>query len=286
MEHFVRIRIGVFLVLGIGVVLVWLPVLGVQSARSSYLQVRFLDVGQGDAIHIVTPDGYEALIDGGLTTQVLRELASGQSLLDRSIDVVIATHPDADHIGGLVDVLERYQVDWIIQTDNQHETPVTAAFANQLKTEGAQVVTAQAGQVLQLGASTTLRFFSPTGDSTNWPSNAASIIMQISYGDIDFLLTGDAPSSIEDYIVGAYGAALQSEVLKLGHHGSKTSTSELFLNTVQPDFAVVSAGKDNRYGHPHQEVVERVSDKGVEIVSTAEVGTVIFMTNGDKIWQK
>ena len=286
MERFVRIRIGVLLALSLGAVFIWLPVIEAQNISQSHLQVRFLDVGQGDAIHVVTPDGFEALIDGGLTTQVLRELAAGQSFFDRSIDIVVATHPDADHISGLVDVLERYAVDWIIQTDNQHDTPATAAWAKQVQTEGAQIITAQAGQILRLGASTTLRFFAPTGDTTNWPSNSASIIIKVSYGNIDFLLTGDAPISVEDFVVGRYGSALQSEVLKLGHHGSKGSSGELFLDTVQPDFAVVSAGKDNRYGHPHQEVLKRVSDRDVEIVGTAEVGTITFVTDGVNVWQK
>jgi competence protein ComEC len=257
-----------------------------NSAQSQYLSVRFLDVGQGDAIHIQTPDGYELLIDGGPTSLVLRELATGRSFFDSTIDVVLATHPDSDHIGGLVDVLARYQVATIIQTNTINDTPASAAYGDAVANERAQIVRAQAGQVIQLGASTTVRVLSPAGDTTLWRSNAASIIVQVSYGEIDFLLTGDAPLETEEYLVGLYGQSLQSEVLKLGHHGSKTSSSGDFLDAVQPDFAVVSAELNGRYGHPHAQVIERVAQRSIQIASTAQAGTIEFLTDGATVWQK
>ena len=257
-----------------------------HTAQTQYLSVRFLDVGQGDAIHIQTPDGYELLIDGGATSLVLRELASGRSFFDSTIDVVLATHPDSDHIGGLVDVLARYQVATIIQTNTLNDTPAAAAYADAVINERAEVVLAQTGQIIQLGASTTVRILSPAGDTTRWRSNAASIIVQVSYGEIDFLLTGDAPFQTEEYLAEVYGASIQSEVLKLGHHGSKTSSSGIFLDAVQPDFAVVSAELNSRYGHPHAEVVERVRERNIQMVSTAEVGTIEFVTDGKTVWQK
>lgn len=271
-------------IFGIGA-LVFLQV-GSIPAGSKYLSVRFLDVGQGDAIHIVTSDGYEMLIDGGPTALVLRELAQGRGFFDSTIDVVLATHPDSDHIGGLVDVLERYQVATIIQTNNENDTPAASAYDSAVEKEQAEVVLAQAGQNIQLGASTTIAVFAPNGDTSNWQPNAASVIVKVSYGEIDFLLTGDAYMQTEEYLVERYGTALQSEVLKLGHHGSQTSSSELFLETVQPQYAIVSAELNSRYGHPHAEVVERVQERDIEIVSTAEVGTIEFLTDGVTVWQK
>jgi len=256
-----------------------------STTGTNLLTVSFLDVGQGDAIHIVTPDGYEVLIDGGATSAVLRELANGRSFFDREIDLVIATHPDADHVGGLVDVLERYQVANVLTTNVNHDTPAAGAFEEAVLAEsGAVIVFAEAGQEILLGASTTMTILSPRGDTSNWQSNNASIIAKLSYGEIDFMLTGDAPSGIEDYLVSVYGEFLESEVLKLGHHGSKTSTSELFLRAVSPEVTVVSAGKDNRYGHPSSAVVERVSEYGAGIVSTAEGGTIRFVTDGKEFW--
>jgi competence protein ComEC len=256
------------------------------SPQTEYLSVRFLDVGQGDAIHIQTPDGYELLIDGGPTAQVLRELAQGRSFFDSTIDVVLATHPDGDHIGGLVDILDRYQVATIIQTNNINDTPAASAYDESVVNEEAEIVLAQAGQLIQLGASTTVRILAPAGDTTLWRSNAASIIVQVSYGEIDFLLTGDAFAATEEYLAELYGDSIQSEVLKLGHHGSKTSSSELFLDAVQPEFAVVSAEQNSRYGHPHAEVVERVEERNIQLMSTAKEGTIEFLTDGVTVWQK
>jgi len=252
-----------------------------------YLSVRFLDVGQGDAIHIQTPDGYEMLIDGGPNSLVLRELANGRSFFDSTIDVVLATHFDSDHIGGLIDVLGRYQVATIIRTNAITDTPVSKLFTSAETAETAETarsLQAQAGQIIQLGASTTIRVLAPTGDTSQWDSNAASIIIQVSYGEIDFLLTGDAPASIEEYVATRYGSSIQSEVLKLGHHGSKTSTSELFLDAVEPDFAIVSAEKESRYGHPHKEVVDRVEERDITLLNTAQGGTIEFLTDGVTVW--
>lgn len=250
------------------------------------ITVSFLDVGQGDAIHIMTHDGYEMLIDGGPSAAVLRELAVDRPFFDRYIDVIIATHPDSDHVAGLVDVFGRYQVGMILETATKHDAPAARKFNDAASTEGARRIIAQTGQVIQLGASTTVRVLSPQGDTTDWENNTASVVVQVQYGDVQFLLTGDAPSSIEEYLAGAYGAGLSSEVLKLGHHGSKTSSSELFLQAVQPDYAVVSAGKENRYGHPHQEVLMRIDETDASLVSTADKGSIIFESDGRQVWLK
>lgn len=255
-----------------------------QSSDEKFLTVAFLDVGQGDAIFVETPDGVQLLIDGGPDAGVLREVSKVVPFWDRTIDVVLATHPDKDHIGGLVDILGRYQIAEIFRTENQSDTAVSSAFIFMEGDEGAGTHIARAGDVIQLGASTTLRIFSPSSDATDWESNTSSIVVQLKYGDIEFMLTGDAPLGIEEYLAKTYGETLSSEVLKLGHHGSKTATADSFLQMVAPEYAVVSAGKDNRYGHPHQEVISRVSAFGSSIISTAEVGTIVFKSDGEKVW--
>lgn len=283
-ERLVRIRIGMLGLLIVACVVVWWPVAIAASPSDDFLTVRFLDVGQGDAIHIVTPDGYEMLIDGGPSAAVLREFARGRSFFDRDIDVVVATHPDTDHVGGLVDVLERYTVGMLLETAAEHDAPAAVAYQNAARSEGARRIVAQVGQVIQLGANTTVQILSPHGDSTRLPSNKASVVLRVVYGETAFMLTGDAPSGIEEYLAGAYGAGLKSHVLKLGHHGSDTSTSELFLAAVEPQYAVVSAGKDNRYGHPKPEVLTRASSAGAQVVSTAEKGTITFESDGQQVW--
>lgn len=283
-DRVIGLRLIVLVTLFFFSLAVWFPVITFSSEEEEFLTVRFLDVGQGDSIQIVTPDGFEMLIDGGATSGVLRELEKNRRFFDRKIDVIMATHPDTDHIGGLVDVLDRYQVNMVMQSQVEHEASAARAFARAAEAEGAEIVSAIGGQIIQLGASTTIHILSPNGDTTNWESNNASVVVQVVYGDIEFMLTGDAPSSIEDYLVGAYGADLESEVLKLGHHGSKTSTSEKFLDTVSPEYAVVSAGLDNRYGHPHTSVMSRVFERDIQTFSTATEGTITFKSDGTDVW--
>ena len=276
---------AVILLLG-AVFVVWSPLVSSQKTNCECLLVSFLDVGQGDSILIETPDGFEMLVDGGANAAVLRELSKQRSFFDRDIDVVVATHPDLDHIGGLVDVLKRYRVRTIIMTENEGESGAAVAFASAAPKEGAEIILADAGQTLQLGADTTVQIFSPTGDESKLESNTASIVLRVVYGDTSFMLTGDAPQEIEDYLVKTYATQLDSDVLKLGHHGSKTSTSDLWLDTVTPSYAVVSAGLDNRYGHPHQDVMQRVFARNIQTSHTGTDGTVTFQSDGKTVWKK
>jgi competence protein ComEC len=286
MSRALRLRLGTlatFCVVGIAT---WaMPFFVTGSALQPNLTVTFLNIGQGDSILIETPDGVQALVDGGPDAAVLGELAAALPLFDRSLDLVLGTHPDKDHIGGLVDVLHRYKVSTIITTENTGETLTAFNYRKALTQEGADVVMARAGQVYQLGASTTLVIFSPVSDPSMLESNTASIVAQVRYGSTTIMLTGDAPSSIERYLVDAYGTQLQSDVLKLGHHGSKTSSSDEFLSAVNPKFAAVSAGKNNTYGHPALETVARVNAHNIPIVSTIEQGRITFASDGVSIWQ-
>lgn len=259
---------------------------GTTDTACDCLEVSFLDVGQGDAILIETPDGYEMLVDGGRDATVLSELTKERSFFDKEIDIVVATHPDLDHVAGLVDVLERYTVSTILMTSNEGESDAAKAFTEAVSTEGAEIILADAGQVIQLGASTTIQVFAPTGDESRRESNAASIVLRVVYGNTSFMLTGDALLEIENYLVKTYGSQLDSDVLKLGHHGSKTSTSDLWLDTVTPDFAVVSAGIDNSYGHPHQDVMQRVFKRNIQTSHTGTDGTVVFQSDGESVWRK
>jgi len=255
-----------------------------QSEHDGLLTVAFLDVGQGDAIFIETPDGVQLLIDGGPDSGVLRELSTQMPFFDRTLDIVLATHSDKDHIGGLVDVLSRYEVKGIVTTTNKNDTSVAEMFSDLVQLEGADLYVAQAGQQYQLGASTTLFVLSPQGDPTNWESNSASIVAQLQFEDTTFMFTGDAGINTEEYLVSSYGELLKTDVLKLGHHGSDTSSGELFLDTVQPEVAVVSAAKDNSYGHPHRSVVSSLRERDINILETGQQGTIIFKSDGDKVW--
>ena len=255
-----------------------------QSGSPQNLRVHFLDVGQGDSIFIQTPDGVEVLIDGGSNGTVLRALAQQMSFFDRKIDMIVGTHPDSDHIGGLVDVLGRYEVDTILVTENISDTSTARRYFLAVDTEQAEVVYARTGQEFALGEFVKLVVLYPESAVADMESNASSIVLQLVYGETEVMLTGDAPKRIEEYLVLTNGEHLQSDVLKLGHHGSRTSTSELFLQEVNPTHAVVSAEKDGRYGHPHVEVTDLLFNYGVETYSTAEEGTVTFESDGVDVW--
>lgn len=279
-------------ILGIFVLLIiWFGFLSWQNQTSAnygdgLLTVAFLDVGQGDAIFVETPDGVQMLIDGGPDSAVLRELGKQMAVSDRDLDVVLATHSDKDHIGGLVDVLERYDIENIITTNNQNDTTVVKVFSERVVNEKANTYLANYGQQLALGASTSVLILSPAGDVSSWESNTASIVTQLRYGEVEFMLTGDAPTSIEEYLVKTQGEILESEVLKLGHHGSRTSSADGFLNMVKPNYAVVSAGKDNTYGHPHSEVVDSLQKRDVNMLNTADSGTIVFKSDGKAVWRE
>lgn len=276
-----RIRLMVLLLLVALTIVVWmLPRMDSIHSRE-HLLVHFFDVGQGDAIFIQTPSGIEVLIDGGASNGVLRSLSQKMSFFDRKIDMVIGTHPDIDHIGGLVDVLARYDVEAILTTNNKGGSTAATEYKRMVKTEGAEVILARRGQVFSLGDEIFLKVLFPVYDTEKLESNASSIIVQLVYGDTEVLLTGDSPKRIEEFLV-MEGVDLQSDVLKVGHHGSRTSTSEMFLEAVSPQYAVISAEADSRYGHPHVEVTDMLFNHRVETYSTAEEGTVTFESDGVK----
>lgn len=251
------------------------------------LTVSFLDVGQGDAILIQGPTGIQMLVDGGRDRAVLRELPKQMEVFDRTIDVVVETHPDADHIGGLPAVFERYAVAMFLEPGIPNDTNATLALTDAVQNEpGIETALARSGQRIVLGGGAYADILFPDRDVSTYETNTGSIVMRVVYGDTSFMLTGDAPSEIEDYLVGRDGAKLKANVLKAGHHGSRNSTDARWLATVAPDIVVISAGKDNAYGHPHVETMERMRAQGAEVFSTAEQGTIVFKSDGTNVTAK
>lgn len=251
---------------------------------SAVLTVSFLDVGQGDAILIESPTGGQMLVDGGRDRAVLRELPKRMGPFDRSIDVVVETHPDADHIGGLPSVFERYTVGSFIEPGIPNDTNVTAAILASADAEpGIQKIIARKGQHIDLGGGAYAEILFPDRDVSTYETNTGSIVMRVVYGETSFMLTGDAPSQIEDYLVGRDGKALKSDVLKAGHHGSRYSTDDLWLATLAPSIVVISAGVHNSYGHPATETLERIRSEGAEVLSTLGNGAVVLQSDGETI---
>ena len=256
------------------------------NERGKVLAVAFLDVGQGDSVFIEAPNGNQMLIDGGSNSAVLRELSKVMSFQDRSIDVVVATHPDKDHIAGLIDVFERYEVGTYLDPGVRHDTEEYKTLLDFVSKEGITPTYARRGMKVILDEGVFAEILFPDRDVSNVETNLGSIVMRVVYGETEIMLTGDAPKSIEKYLVSLDGKDLESDVLKAGHHGSKTSNAESFVGFVNPIYAIVSAGKDNRYGHPHQETMGIFEKFDIKTINTADAGTIILESNGDIFTKK
>ena len=253
-----------------------------REERNGILTVAFLNVGQGDAIFIDAPSGNQLLVDGGPGKAVLRELSKVMPFYDRSIDVVIATHADQDHVGGLPDVLKKYKVNVFMESG---VPGVSSSYEELEKMVGTSTdvnkVLARRGMIVDLGDGAILQILFPDRDPSGMDTNVASIVAKLVYGQNEFLLTGDSPLAIENYLVSLGG--LSSDVLKAGHHGSKTSTGQTFVSAVSPQYAVISVGKDNKYGHPNQEVLDILNNFGAQILRTDQSGRVIFKSDGTNL---
>ena len=256
-----------------------------SNERVSYLRVDFLDVDQGDAILVTSPSGIQMLIDAGKDRSVLRALGDVMDFSDRKIDVVVATHPDADHIGGFPDVFDRYDVDLIVGVNASSGTKIYENFKTKVAGEDANTINAERGMTINFGAGVLAQVLFPYADTTI-TGNDASVIIKIIYEDAEVLLTGDAGRGVEEHLVLLERNLLESDILKVGHHGSKTSTSQIFLETVKPIISIISAGENNRYGHPHGEVTNLLTSVGVPYVGTYKEGTVTLLSDGQKVWRK
>lgn len=259
-------------------ILIWSAV--VHASGTGVLTVSFLNVGQGDAIFVETPSGRQILIDGGPDSAVLRRLSQVSPWYDRSIDVVIPTHPDADHIAGLVHVLGRYRIGAIVRSTVAGDTDTAGALMAALSQEGADEIFAQRGQTIDFGDGVRLEILFPDRPLPGADTNTACTVTRLVYGKTAFLLPCDAPQAVEEYLVGLDGKQLRADVLKAGHHGSKTSSSPLFVGFVSPSWVVYSRGCDNKYGFPHQETVETMAKFGIPVADTCEEGTVTFVSDG------
>lgn len=275
-------------------IFIWSAVL--RADRAGVLTVAFLNVGQGDAMYIEAPNGNQMLVDGGPPSgAVLRELGRVMPFWDRSLDVVLATHPDQDHVGGLPSVLARMKTLNVVTTENTSDTGAYGAFEKMISEKHPTRILARAGEKIILDEGVVVEILFPNMNTAGWETNTASIVARLSYGEQSFVFTGDSPISVEKYLVSKLaqdrqvdknGNALHSTVLKLGHHGSRTSSSKLFLSAVDPEYAVISAGKDNKYGHPHKEVTDLLAELKIPSISTAERGTIIFRTDGSGLTLK
>lgn len=252
----------------------------INLASPKKLRVSFLDVGQGDAILVQTPGGHDMLIDGGPTREVLAKLAYEMGYFDRGLDVVIATHGDADHVTGLIPVLETYDVKKIVRSPVDGDTSLFSDLSSYIEREDADVYVGRKGDMIDFGDGVVAYVLYPrTNISPKTDTNDASVSVVVVYGEHSFLLTGDLGMKYESELIHEK-LPRRITVFKAGHHGSKTSSGEQLLTYIKPEYAVISAGKENRYGHPHPETIERLQKYSQEILETSDRGTISFISDG------
>jgi competence protein ComEC len=266
--------------LALAAVVVWLALRGLPDGR---LHVYFLDVGQGDAILVQAPDGRQMLIDGGPSpTALLNELGDVLPFWDRSLDLVVLTHPDGDHITGLIPLLDRYRVEQVLDVRQSDTAPEAAPWLEGLAVLSVPRTFAQRGMRLPVGdlSVTVLHPGSTQLTGTASDDNNNTIVLRLDYGQTSLILTGDAESEAEADMIAA-GLPLHADVLKVGHHGSNGATAPAFIAAVDPRLAVIPVGADNKFGHPHPAVLERL--KGVEVLRTDQNGRIEVVSDGEMV---
>jgi competence protein ComEC len=249
-----------------------------QQPRDELL-VTFLDVGQGDAVLVTAPNGNRLLYDAGPPSgAVLAALSTELPYFDQRIAFMVASHPDADHIGGYFDVLRHFTPLVYLDAHTRSPSADFTTLESLLTSRSIERRTLQAGSRMNLGDGVYVDVLAPIQDvkKETLSTNDASVVLLIRYGESRVLLTGDMESPGEAQLVARYGGALHATVLKAGHHGSKSSTSALLLAAVKPAFVVVSVGKNNRYGHPSPAALSRMHTSGATILETMERGSIHF----------
>ncbi len=250
----------------VGAVFVWLAIF--EQPISDKVKIDFLDVGQGSAILVSAPNNNQVLIDGGPSDAVLAKLGEALPLADRQIELLILTHPDSDHLSGLVEVLKRYEVGEILETGIADSSAEYKEWNNLIAQKNIPVIFAQAGQIIKIADNLVIEILYPLAKINGQEfknTNATSLVGKIIYGQNSVLFTGDAEEQTEKPLL-MLGADLKADILAVGHHGSKTSTSAEFLAAVAPQIAVIQVGLKNKYGHPTAEVLARLA--GINIFRT------------------
>ncbi|MDP2918319.1 MAG: MBL fold metallo-hydrolase [bacterium] len=248
-----------------------------EIKKPGEFRVIFFDVGQGDSIFIKDRKQHQILIDGGEGRTVLSRLGRVMPFFDRSLDLVILTHPDKDHLDGILEVLKKYQVNQVFYTGIAENSASYQEFLKILGEKKIKIAFPFSGQKLHLADGARLNFLSPSEDVTGKKfkdTNQTSFVIRLVNGEKEYLFTGDAGIDVETKLI-KNNVYLRSDILKIGHHGSKNSTSENFLKAVSPRQAVISVG-ENKYGHPSPEVLGRLDKLGIEISRTDEKGNIEY----------
>ena len=287
----------VITVLVLGLLVVWLAVFSFPSPK---LHLVTCDVGQGDASLIIYGN-FEILIDGGPDNKVLECLGRHLPFTDRTLEVVVLTHPEKDHYGGLLEVFKRYRVEKFIANSLNSGSPNYEVLVNLVGGGGTQVINPRNGLAIRYGL-LQLDILYPNDQSyladsgknagqvlgiytTNWSPNEFSIVTKLALGDFQAFFPGDLDSQNLDLLT-VSGRLEDVNYIKVPHHGSRTGMTLRALTVLRPEIAVISAGKNNRFGHPHPEILEMLGNAKSQILRTDIVGDIEIITDGEKWWIK
>ena len=248
------------------------------------LTFAMLNVGQGDGLFIKSPTGTQIMFDGGPVHSVLGPLQKVISPFNKKIAALVITNPDSDHIGGFLDILKNYKVGEVFESGTLTDSKTYQNLRDEMKKQNIPDILVKKGMRLDIGGGSYISILFPDRDVSSWATNDGSVVAKLFYGKTSVMLTGDAPIKTEQIILSENSKTeLASTVLKVGHHGSRTSTSTNFVKTVSPIDALISDGKDNKYGHPHQETLDTLNSFGVKILRTDVLGTIVMKSDGQKV---
>lgn len=248
--------------------------------RKGSLTFEVLNIGQGDALWIESPAGVQVLVDGGPNNALMKEIPKVMPWYDRHIDMIVVTNPDKDHYEGFLSLLKKYKVDTVLEPGTTSKTETYALLEKEITDRKIEKVIARRGQVIDIGGGTYLQVLFPDRDISGLSSNDGSLVMKLVYGETSVMLQGDSTSKIEDYLLTLGTTTLKSTILKAGHHGSRTSSSEEYVSVVSPEWVVISSGIRNDYDHPHKETLETIQKLGIPTYDTCNNGRLIFKSDG------
>lgn len=294
--RFLKPLLAIIVVIGlVAGIIYWLrrhsnvePVPAPPFETKGRLQIVALDVGQGDGLLIVSPGGKTVLIDAGNARAGDAVAAAMQRRNIKTIDLAVATHPHADHIGGLRRVIGKITVNQLLDSGQIFASDEYEKLLRAVKARKVGFVVARKGWTFDLGSGVRLEAFNPRGDN-RWITgvreggsveNANSVVLRLSYGNFAMIFTGDAETETETEMVKSK-SLLRAQVLKVGHHGSRYATSDRFLDAVNPQAAIISCGSDNRYGHPSQPTLDRLRKANVQVHRTDLSGEIVIITDGN-----
>ena len=260
-------------------IILWFGVF--HEDRRGLLTFAVLNIGQGDSLFIESPTGTQVLVDGGPDKNLMKEISHVMPWYDRHIDMLVVTNPDKDHYEGFIPLLDEFGVDVVMESGTKSPTETYALLEKKIADKKIPEIFGRRGERVDLGGGAYLEILFPDRDVTDTSSNDGSLVMRLVYGVTSIALQGDSTAKIEHYLVSLDGVNLKSTILKAGHHGSRTSSTEEYVAEVAPQWTVMSSGPNNSYGHPHQETLDTMTKLNIPTYDTCNNGRIIFQSDGE-----